>query len=134
MSWRHLTKKCIPTTVVAIMILLTGYCYYITTEDQKAKRTVDGFLNIIKSGTGDIYLYLDITKEGKTFVNVLDYKFLAIKQKQGPNYDGKYDYVLLYDVTITNRLGIKLFKKYAFFVSPYSIGKYGYGIVAYVEN
>ncbi len=75
-------KKVTIILVGGIILLLAGYFYYINTEDQKARRTVDSFLNTIKTGGGDIHLYLDISKEDRTFINVLDYRFPTIKQKQ----------------------------------------------------
>ena len=45
-----------------------------------------------------------------------------------------YEFAFLYDVTITNKLGQQLYKKYVFEVKPTSIGKYGYEITAFYQR
>lgn len=45
-----------------------------------------------------------------------------------------YEFEFLYDITLTNKLGMKLYKKYVFQVSKSDLPDYGYAIVGFHER
>lgn len=166
-------KKIIFLLLIIIIIFVSGYFLYFKSPERQARNVVDKHLQYIMTGKGNLYETLDIMKVKETFINVLDFKYLATtfkeRVKDKPKYFTKYEYekyygylynsydeflhkykkkygnsaremeggglvvesddyhyefVFLYDVTLTNKLGEKRYKKYIFLVGPSLISEY----------
>ena len=182
-------KKIIKLIILIIILLLPVLLYFnkynFSLGERQARKTVEGYLNSIKTGKGDPYLWFGYTIPDKgIFINVIDYNHLTTVKKKIFREPYVYDredyeksiymkelypsfeeylngvlktfgekakrvgdtvvlasdeyhneYELLYDVTITNRLGMKLYKKYVFTVEPSILNKEtGYRIRSHDER
>lgn len=175
-------KKLIVIIFVIIIVFVAGYILYFKLPEIQARRVVDKHLQSIKTGRGDPYDTVDITKVKSIFINVIDFKYLntllkervlndpmVFNRKWYEKYekerfnsyekflqfekdlygnrakeaedgliiesnDYHYEFIFLYDVTITNRLGEKLYKKYLFEVKQSSISDHGYAITSFEER
>jgi len=179
---KNKNNKNILGIVILIIILISGYIIYHGLPERKARSVVDKHLHSIKSGKGNPYSTVDVTKVEKVFINVLDFKYLStpknVKVRNDPTVhdrhmyeigynkiyktyeeyldsmkelygdrtqeindsivvesnDFHYEFQFLYDVTITNKLGNKLYKKYLFDVAPSLTNDFGYEITRFHER
>lgn len=175
-------KKLIIIIFVIVTVFVAGFIAYLKFPEIQARRIVDKHLQSIKTGKGDPYDTVDITKVEGIFINVINYKYLSTLLKKRvqddpmifnrimyEKYDRElfdsyekylqfhkelygnraketedsliveskdyhYEFIFLYDVTITNRLGEKLYKKYLFEVKPSIISDHGYVITSFEER
>ncbi|NPV92536.1 MAG: hypothetical protein HPY50_17360 [Firmicutes bacterium] len=108
-------KSVVGVVVVALLSLFVWYNFL--NPEVKAKRVVNNYLKAINKGQKtDEYKVPNITD----FYNVLefneikDYKHLAVRTESHENNVDSY--LLVYDVTITDKVGIKYYRKVYFTV------------------
>lgn len=102
-------KSVVGVVVVTILSLFVWYNYL--DPEVKAKKCVNNYLRAINKGQDtDEYKAAGITD----FYNVIDFKHLSVKDEVRENDVTKY--LLLYDVTVTDKNGVKYYCKVYFTV------------------
>lgn len=102
-------QSVVGVVVVSLLSLFVWYNYL--NPEVKAKRVVNNYLRAINKGLDtDEYKAAGITD----FYNVIEFKHLSVKDEVREKNTIKY--LLLYDVTVTDKNGVKYYRKTYFTV------------------
>ena len=85
------TKVFVLPTLLMVLTLGGLFFYDRQRPQNKAKRVVDKHLSSRKTGKGNPYSTVDITKIREVFINVIDYKYLSMKKIKVPEGPTIYD-------------------------------------------